>query len=433
MSLKLLRDTLSPISRLELERFLPKKVKSNSFAIMFDNFLRDSVTFELIKSIQEHYPTVKMYIAEQGIFDKNKDDLYKKLTAAGHKIIYVGFDAGLSVCRNKLVDLVEEPYVFYCDSDNQFIDNTKIELLEDILKEDKELGLVSCFEYNNDNVNHYEINLEWKDNYITYLDIPLEILNTNNDIFYCDMTMNVGLFRTDVFKDVRWDSRMKLAEHLDFFLSLKYKSSWKVACAKHVSIKNQNFKINNTDYDAYRNRNKEFWKLYENKWNVKTINGWVIPQVCPTSMYEGNVVVPKKVSEGVLAEEKILESIIVNTPDVVIPEENKIQDLQEAILSFLKEIKNYKAWILNNSCLEIVKHKKFINCNLEIGTVSKEVKLKIRNIYNSKVRQFVLNIEVEPNRIIKVLRVINNVSIYVPCPVVTYLSEKFNVPNEGTS
>jgi hypothetical protein len=407
MNLPILTESPLPIDKKDVDDFYPQTVKQHDFAIMFDNFLRDKITFELIKSIQTHYPTVKMYIGEQGVFNPIKDRLYKKLENAGHEIVYCGFDAGLSVCRNKMVEAIKEPYIFYCDSDNLFIEQTKIEMLQRILNNDETIGLVSCYETNQTRINHYEKNLKIDNKNICYLEIPSEERDSNLNYFYCDMTQNVGLVRKDVFKTIKWDNRMKLAEHLDFFLLLKYKSSWKVACSTNVFINNQMYAFKNEKYNAYRNRNKEYWILYESKWKVDSINNWFILKECKSTPSNETVyVAPIVINKGVVEEQEL--------------------SLEQAIFNFWDEIEPYQrcSFLTKLSCLDVVKNKTFITKKLSISTKTEAIKKEIISIYNNKNRLFTLDINVEPVRPLKSVK-IKHMNFNVPYPVVHYLTVTF--------
>lgn len=399
MPLPILTETLLPISKQDIKDFIPKKVEEHSFVIMFDNFLRDKLTFELIKSIQIFYPTVKMYIAEQGVFNPIKDELYRKLEEAGHKIIYVGFDAGLSVCRNKLIENIEEPYVFYCDSDNLFIKETRIEELQTILESNPELGLISCLEYKNDEPWHYEKNLTVSKGLVKYLDVS----KSEDNYFICDMTMNVGLLRKKMCDEVKWDNRMKVAEHLDYFLSIQ-KTNWKVGCCQIVFIKNQNYNFNNQDYKAYRGRNVDFWKLYREKWELTSIDGWPIPDT--EIKFEKPSQIHVKVEESIDTEKA---------------------DVNTQIINFLKKIKPYLSIVclLKNSCLEAIKYHQFMTPTLTLGIKNLDVKEVIEKIYKDNSFTFKLETILEPQRTIKIYQV-DKITINVPLPVKEYLIKTYN-------
>lgn len=410
-TLPIVTESLLPINMDEVLSFNPKNVINGDFAIVFDNFLRDELTFKLIKSIQQYYPTTKLYIAEQGVYDKAKDMLYNKLIKAGHEIVYVGFDAGLSVCRNKLMKAVKEPFVFLCDSDNLFTNNTKIEPLVKILKENNEIGFLGILEFFGNKINHYENWLDIKDKVVRYTKVKESEMT--GEFFYCDATMNCGLGRKELFNIDIWDNRMKLAEHIDAFLTIKYRTNWKVACSNIVTISNQCYTFDSPIYKAYRGRNKIFWKLYKDKWQVNNIDGWQI---------EDNVIETKGYSFP--EEIKIVEKPVVkvmqrnNVKTIEIEPSNKKAQIIKALVGT-----GTKWWLLRDSCLSAM-NKGILNDKdtIYLGVRNMDDKRKLNDLlikYNVS-----FEIDIEPDRQTKMYNVYG-FNINVPVPTVNYLSNLY--------
>jgi hypothetical protein len=270
MNLPLISETILPIDPKELEGLIiiPPKI-DNQIAIVFDNFLRDQLMFNLIKSIFQYCPGVKLYISDQSVFNPVTMDLYNNLIKCGHSITYCGFDCGISIAKNRAISMVTEPFIFTCDSDNLFTEKTNLKSLIPILMSNDKLGYLNLKELRNNVKIEYEINLSLENNTIIYNNAHIN--DISDELLFCDYTTNEGLFKREIFKDVKFDEEMKLAEHLDFFMQLKYNSQWKVAHTVLAEIDNQDIKIENPDYQAYRNRNNVYWQLYIEKWNINSI------------------------------------------------------------------------------------------------------------------------------------------------------------------
>jgi hypothetical protein len=303
-----------------------KPKKSNQIGIVIVNFLRNKLLLNLVVSIFKYQPGVKLYIVEQGIYNKELELFYDMLTAKGHEIIYAGFDAGLSHCRNLGVAKVTEPYVMWCDNDNLFLETTKLDLAIEKLKS-YNLDILGLAELFDNKIRHYEVNLTIRLNQVIYKEAE-----TTPDITRCDMCMNCCVARTEIFKGLQWDSRMKLAEHLDFFLTAK-QIGMKVACSE-ITISNQNVQdTHDIVYTSFRNRNKNFWILYAQKWAVRDIvgldgNAWTIP--CDTQPMANNTVVqniPKvenvKANEVIIKPLKI-EQVVSTSASKILAEFNSI-------------------------------------------------------------------------------------------------------------
>lgn len=289
--LPLVLNSILPVKREEVsDLIIIPPAKDNDIAVVFDVFLRDALILKLIKSIFTYQPGVKLYIADQGVYEPVKMQLYDRLEKAGHKIVFCGFDAGISTSRNKAIKEVSEDFIFVCDGDNEFNDKTDLKLMKKIIS-NNDIDFLGMMEVFKGEVRHYENLLEIKDKKVIYTDISSEVATYPGDFTYCDMTMNVGLGKKQLFDKIQYDNRMKLAEHLDWFLQIKYKSSFKVAVTTKTRILNQDFKFDNSVYNQFRGRNKIFWKLYIDKWNLNYVNDWKIENVIEESPKKEKLVI----------------------------------------------------------------------------------------------------------------------------------------------
>jgi len=394
----IITETLMPIhlSKIETLNIVKPKI-NNNIAIVFDNFLRDEITFNLIESIFHYAPGVKLYIADQSVYHPNTTLLYNKLIENGHEIIYCGFDCGISVARNKAIEQVKEDYIFLCDCDNLFTENTNLTILKNILDSNPQIGFLSLYEKENNEINHYEINFNRCHDKLTYIPIENDSGCRLKKFFFCDYTMNVGLTKKDVFSTVKYDENMKLAEHLDFFLSLKYNTPWKVACATTVYIDNRAIELNNSIYSKFRGRNKIYWKLYCKKWNLIQINDYI------------------------LESEKFVK------PDI--KKETNIQP-NTIIESNLPPIKNIILWInkhgipfylVNKTCLNFINHKPLDLTKFNISTNNHSNKTLIEDYAKN------INLDIDvvvENKNTKTMEV-DDMKINVPMPVVKYLKDLY--------
>lgn len=225
-------------------------------AVVLVTFLRDEICFETL----EHYNKFgyKIYLADQGYYRKDKDMIYDKYRKQGHVIKFLPFDSGLSYCRNTMVRLVEEPYVFVTDDDIRTKD--KLELYLKHFKVDASLGIVGGQLINRIN-NHpqvYTYKLKLEGNTIHY-----------NKVLqgYCDIVLNFFIARTELFQDVQWDDEQKLCEHTDFFLKLKYNGKWKVYY--EPSFVGDHWPKREIEYQELRQRDK-FEKRFKEKWGIES-------------------------------------------------------------------------------------------------------------------------------------------------------------------
>jgi len=406
---KLLADTLLPITDEQLSELkIVSPSRDNIIAVVFDNFLRDQAIFNLIQSIFLYQPGVKIYIAEQSVYHPNTQKLYDMMIEKGHEIIYCGFDCGISVARNTAIKKVNEPYIFVADSDNLFTKKTKLKKLINILEKNPELGFLSLYEYDDDKLNPYEINLVRKEDKLFYENISLDDEIRNNDFFYCDYTMNVGMSRKELFDEVVYDNEMKLAEHLDFFLQIKYNTKWKVGCATKISINNQNIPLKNELYDQYRCRNKMYWKLYINKWHLTEINKYILSAERYVTDIETK---PIKIIENIISPVK-------NTTD-------KVNDLE--LFTDILEAHCIDYYLIKDTCLQYVNHSPFSNDIYIAARLNPNVIIELRKKYKQisenifTKNNIIFNVSPDVPKNSKEHYIIGKKKYKIPCPVLKYL------------
>lgn len=410
----LLSETILPITQEELETFKPvPPKKNNNVAIIMSHFLRDKILLTTLNSIFEYQPGYKVYIADQGVYNENLEKLYKILKENGHEVVYAGYDAGISRCRNLLVNKSTEPYIYWQDDDDCFLADTDLSKTIKILEKNPEIGVVGLQAYVNGKIEHYEHFISIENRKINY--IPAWN-NSEKSITYCDMVLNNSMARRDIFKEITWDERLKLAEHLDFFLQLKYKTNWKVAYT-NVFIKNQGIKIDDQNYKLFRGRNVYFWQYYIQKWDVDYIHNLEFKSNAPWKIKLFN----KNTDENKSVENSETISIDISPKSVENIQPRDITEILKRLLNI-----NCNFWLTNNSCLEAVLYNKLKNNKIEIGVKTEKEKNEILNSVKSKIP---LEITVDGYTKTKSWK-IYGLNLSVPCPVVAYLEKYSKKPWE---
>jgi hypothetical protein len=224
-------------------------------AVLMTTFLRDDIMKSVIPSYLK-YP-IKLYLLDQGKQTPEKEIFYDTLRKQGHCIEYSSFDIGLSKARNLLLDKIEdEEYVLLTEDDIELTSNP-YSLLSNF--SNNNLGILGgLLKYPNNNEQHYEYELELKDNKLYY--------KKSNQI---DIVLNFYLAKRKVFNEIRYDDNLKLVEHTDFFLRLKELNKYKVDYNRRLT--GIHHKIKTEVYAQYRYRTKEFIEKFKNKWNIADI------------------------------------------------------------------------------------------------------------------------------------------------------------------
>jgi glycosyltransferase involved in cell wall biosynthesis len=249
-------------------------------AILITTFLRDDALFKCVKSIRKIYPNIAIFVADTGHESQVKDDFCFKHKCELFKVV---FDAGVCMVKNEGLEKIPDNYryVFVCEDDIVFTELTRLEILRDILEKKRQVGIVGAalkkIRGHETKEQDYNATLRIEDDtiYLEKVEKPQWKKFGNAEYFYCDIITNVFLMRRDVWKQIKWDERYKTTpEHTDFFLLLKYNTSWKIAFTGSVQMEHHVQEYKDHEYLTKRTRAGGY-KLLAQKWGVKYYwNSW---------------------------------------------------------------------------------------------------------------------------------------------------------------
>ena len=213
------------------------RLRGDVFAVGIKTFLREKTLFKTLGAIEEHFPyPYKLYIADDGTVTDGKAGRYRELEEAGHQIIRLPFDSGISAGRNATVKRVGEKYILIMDDDIRLVDSESLKRMLSVLEEDRSLGLVSgVLEEENGYPYGGEeycrgLRFEFRDGFLLRWPANSAIHSVNGSSYRtADQVVNFFLARRELFYDILWDGKIKVGwEHIDFFLTLA-KTRWKAA------------------------------------------------------------------------------------------------------------------------------------------------------------------------------------------------------------
>jgi GT2 family glycosyltransferase len=216
------------------------KGKEVDVAIGIKTFMREENFFKVIDSIEKFFPySYRLYIADDsGSISDEKEYLYQQLGSRGHVIMRLPFNGGLSVGRNAIIRQVKEKYVLIMDDDICLVDADSIKKMKKVLDSAENIGLCAGViyqengEYFGGEIYSKGLSLEIDRSLLFRHRATKNLSKVNGIIFnYADQVVNFFLAKSEVFKDISWDNRIKVEyEHIDFFLRLK-ETRWKaVVC-----------------------------------------------------------------------------------------------------------------------------------------------------------------------------------------------------------
>lgn len=183
---------------------------------------------KLVASIRHYYPRADVLIVDNG---------HPSETIDGCETVQVAFDLGLSFCRNLLAEYAVQRQVdlLVLDDDYEFTSETRIESLQEVLAEYPDIG-VCC--------GNAGTIAEPKEDQITSTGLPFQIVGiADNFMVVRREALDAGL---------RWDDRLKVREHRDFFDRVAA-SGWRAARVPSCRIRHNRYG-DSPEYDRYRYR-----------------------------------------------------------------------------------------------------------------------------------------------------------------------------------
>ena len=117
---------------------------TKKIAITIPSFLRFDKLFQEISSIKKFYPKGihTIYIGDQDKPYEDKIMIYNNLRKKGYKIYQLPFNCGAIYTRNYLIKQTKEPYTLVIDNDFLFNKQSTLKSFIEILKENKNIGIV---------------------------------------------------------------------------------------------------------------------------------------------------------------------------------------------------------------------------------------------------------------------------------------------------
>ncbi len=241
-----------------------------SLDFLIKTFMRPNCLRRLVDSILDRYPEAHLNIADDSDPDDKTLSYYSELEAAGHQVLLLPFNIGISAGRNALVAQTARPFVLLLDDDFVFTDRTKIETMLDVMLADQSLGVVggSVLDLGADLISYeFELRIKGRLGH-SYPSAGTTRLIGGHPCRDTQIVLNFALFRREVFSDTRWDEALKTSEHTDFYLRLA-QTAWKIVHVPEVVV--DHFPETPDEYLPFRHNKVSDLRFHE-KWEVA---GWV--------------------------------------------------------------------------------------------------------------------------------------------------------------
>lgn len=215
------------------------KERNAAIAVGIKTFMRAPVLWRSIEAIKTYCPyPYRLYIADDGPTDDNKQFRYQTLKAEGHSIITLPFDSGISVGRNAIVKAAHEDYILIADDDVALADAESLTNMKAVLDSTSEIGIVAAV-IKGEGGGYFAsegyakgVRFERIGGLLKRVAASQHIqrVGENGPLYrLADQVPNFFLAKREVLAEVPWDNRIRIEfEHLSFFLDLQ-KTKWKAA------------------------------------------------------------------------------------------------------------------------------------------------------------------------------------------------------------
>lgn len=239
--------------------------------ILITSFLRPGYLLECVQGIRMQLPDCQIMIVDDS---DGKVSPTPYLDVPNCTFVMMPFDSGLTVKRNRGVELCDTKYLLMGSDDFDFSTH------------EAKAGVLKLINFLDERHNFSVAGGRHQDiPYEGFLDYrPGEFIKETRLKVHpllewapVDLTVNYFLARVSDIRGIEWDERMKIGgEHGDWFLELKQQGR-KVAWVKGVNIDPQphdNAKML-PEYPAYRMRAKELGhKIFKEKRNIRSYIGF---------------------------------------------------------------------------------------------------------------------------------------------------------------
>jgi glycosyltransferase involved in cell wall biosynthesis len=230
-----------------------------------------------IRSVRARYPHLGILLVSQG-----KPHKVLVETCADEKVALdvIDHDAGVTMARNRAIELASTKYLLYCDDDFIFGGDTDLEPAWRIMEGDESIDILGglLIDIRDDNlqmrVRRWEKYLFVDQARGSLVTVPIDSCAPaprymeGHCYFDTDTVLNWKLVRRALFdRFPGWDPRFQCnGEHEDFYLSVKARGDIRVAYAPSLLV----YHHHPPDH-AYRSRRQRQggWPLLGEKWNLE--------------------------------------------------------------------------------------------------------------------------------------------------------------------
>jgi len=207
-------------------------------------------------------------------WEEHKRIVFEANQVIDAEIYRFSYDYGLAACRNRLIELVSEPYFLMVDDD--IIVFPGIWSASPILTLSKNIAAATFGWFYNGvlNIDAWDIEIKSQNRLSKTVRWPKNIISINGFVFYYpfDFVPNQGFWSRKFFDEFQWDEHYIIeGEHEDLALQAR-SSDWFFAVCINVQLQHLHDWSNREYHEKHRFSEKKMsrsWIYFFKKWNLK--------------------------------------------------------------------------------------------------------------------------------------------------------------------
>ena len=237
--------------------------QKHSISVGIKTMNRPDVTIAHISSIRKLYPEIEIFVVDDG--QKNQTDMYKSYTRLSY--VHVGYDLGLSACRNRLVNMMDSEYVVIIDDDMIWNDSYDIyEAVRRLQNTNKKLLTIALDNQINPYIGHLFKNDNDDSLHFCHFDEMEKRQHRNSvypECYNTDIGLNIILAQRSFLLENPWPEEYKVGEHALYFWLLKKNAPNNIIACLDMSVHHNNQEHTKTQsYIKNRQRAAEYLKKF---------------------------------------------------------------------------------------------------------------------------------------------------------------------------
>ncbi len=222
-------------------------------------------------------------------WDEHRRIVYEANQRINAEIFRFPYDYGLSACRNRLIELISEPYFLMIDDDIMVTGNIWDALPVMWINKNLAAATFGWLETNMFySIDAWDIEIRDGRALAKTLRWPKQIININGFVFSFpfDFVPNQGFWSRKFFEEFQWDEHFVIeSEHEDIALQA-WPSKWQFAVCLNVFLYHMHDRADeNYEHQRFsKEKMARSWSYFFKKWNLREyIDGnMFLPYISPT-------------------------------------------------------------------------------------------------------------------------------------------------------